>query len=306
MADNKKYDVIIIGGSYAGLAAGMALGRALKKVLIIDSGAPCNLQTPHSHNFLTQDGNTPAGIGNLGKQQVQRYTTIAFFEGLATHGRKTEKGFEIGVASGEIFQAEKLIFATGIQDAMADISGFSECWGISVLHCPYCHGFEVKGEKTGILGNGEYGYELVKLLSNWTNDLILFTDGASTLTAEQTKKLKSHHIPIVEKQISNLEHINGYIQHIHFKDSTKVSLKAVYTRRPFKQHCQIPEALGCEITQEGYIKTDTFQETTVDGVYACGDNTTRMRTVANAVAMGTTAGMAVSKKMIFKQFEAIA
>src|SRR3954451_14750981 len=103
MAGNNHFDVIIVGGSYAGLSAGMALGRALRKVLIIDSGKPCNRQTPHSHNFLTQDGKTPKEIAALARQQVEMYNTVEFFSGLATKGTKTENGFEIQVTSGETF-----------------------------------------------------------------------------------------------------------------------------------------------------------------------------------------------------------
>ena len=300
--ESKNFDVIIIGGSYSGLAAGMALGRALRQVLIIDSGKPCNKQTPHSHNFLTQDGKTPTEIAALAKQQVERYNTIEFFNGLATNGTKTENGFEIQVASGETFHGGRLIFATGIRDILPDIDGFTACWGISVLHCPYCHGYEVRNEKTGILANGEYGYELSQLISNWTNDLTLFTNGTSTLTDEQTEKLEKHQIKIVEKEVERLEHIKGFIQNIVFKDGTKSSVKAIYARSPFEQHCTIPESFGCELTDEGYIKVDPFQETTVKGIFACGDNAARMRTVANAVAMGTTAGITVSKKMIFEEF----
>jgi thioredoxin reductase len=302
MKVNKQFDVIIVGGSYSGLAAGMALGRALKNVLIIDSGKPCNAQTPHSHNFLTQDGKTPTEIATLGKQQVQMYDSVAFFNGLVTNGKKTENGFEIEIESGEIFSAEKLIFATGIKDAMPAIDGFIDCWGISVLHCPYCHGYEVRNEKTGILGNGDHGYELSILISNWTNDLVLFTNGKSTLTVEQTEKLKTHRIEIVEKEVGRLEHSNGHLQNIIFKDGTKAEVKAIYSRNSFEQHCSIPEMLGCELTDEGYIKVDPFQETTVHGIFACGDNVTRIRTVANAVAMGTSAGMTASKKMILEQF----
>ncbi len=166
MTNKNNFDVIIVGGSYSGLAAGMALGRALRKVLIIDSGKPCNRQTPHSHNFLTQDGKPPNEIAALGKEQVQMYSTVAFFSGLATNGLKTENGFEIEVASGEKFAAKKLIFASGIKDIMPGIPGFAECWGISVIHCPYCHGYEVKGQQTGILGSGEYGFEFSALISN--------------------------------------------------------------------------------------------------------------------------------------------
>jgi thioredoxin reductase len=115
------------------------------------------------------------------------------------------------------------------------------------------------------------------------------------------EKLGKHQIQIVEKEIQRLEHIHGYIEHILFRDGTKSSLKAIYARAPFEQHCKIPETLGCELTEEGYIKVDPFGETTINGVFACGDNSSRMRTVANAVAMGTTAGITVSKKLIFEE-----
>jgi thioredoxin reductase len=302
MKDKRNFDVVIVGGSYSGLSAGMALGRALRKVLIIDSGKPCNRQTPYSHNFITQDGKTPNEIATLARQQVQKYDTVTFFEGLATAGTKTENGFEIETASGGTFAAKKLVFATGISDQMPDIPGYAECWGVSVLHCPYCHGYEIKNERTGILGNGEYAFEFSALISNWTRDLTLFTNAPSSLTAEQTTKIKSHGIALVELEIERLEHAQGHLQKIIFKDGTFTNIKALYTRPAFQQHCTIPETLGCEMTEDGYIKVDAFQKTTVPGIFACGDNTTRMRSVANAVAMGTAAGAMVNKEIIFEDF----
>ncbi len=300
-ADN-MYDVIIVGGSYSGLAAAMALGRALKKVLMIDDGKPCNRQTPHSHNFITHDGKTPTAIATLAKEQVQLYDTVEFFSGLATTGKAHKNGFKIVVSSGEIFESKKIIFATGIRDILPDIEGLPACWGISVLHCPYCHGYEVRQETTGILGNGAMAFDFTRLISNWTNHLTIFTNGASTFTAEQQDQLERHQINIVEKEIISLEHSDGYIQQIVFSDGTKLSMKALYALVPFKQHCTIPQLLGCQLTEEGYIKIDSFMETTITGVFACGDNAATMRTVANAVAMGTTAGMIVSKKMILEAF----
>jgi thioredoxin reductase len=302
MKHQRQYDVIIVGGSYAGLAAGMALGRALRKVLIIDSGKPCNRQTPYSHNYLTQDGKTPKQITTLGKQQVQMYSTVNFIDSLVTNGEKIVDGFKIQIATGESFTAKKLIFATGIKDIMPDIPGFSECWGISVIHCPYCHGYEVRSQKTGILGNGEYGFEFSSLISNWTKDITLYTNGKSTLTIEQTTKLHQHNIAIVEDEIEKLEHKRGYVQHIVFKNGKDVSITALYARTSFVQHCQVPELLGCELNDDGYIKIEPSQKTTVPGVFACGDNTTRMRTVANAVAIGTASGMMVNKELVEEAF----
>lgn len=302
MTDNKTFDVIIVGGSYAGLAAGMALGRALRKVLIIDNGKPCNRQTPHSHNFLTNDGKTPAAIAAVARQQVSRYDTVEFFNGLAINGAKTKIGFEITVASGETFAAKKLIFATGIKDLLPAIDGLSECWGISVIHCPYCHGYEVRNEKTGILGNGENAFDFSRLISNWTKDLTIFTNGISTLNTGQKEKLQQHQVNIVEKEIERLEHHKGHLRNIIFKDGSTSFVKAIYSPAPFEQHCKIPQALGCELTEEGYIKIDNMQETTIKGIFAVGDNAAKMRTVANAVAMGTAAGITISKNMILEEF----
>jgi thioredoxin reductase len=157
MSDPQALDVVIVGGSYAGLAAGLALGRALRRVLIIDNGQSCNRQTPYSHNFLTQDGVPPKEIAALAKRQLERYASVECFDGLATSGFQTETGFNIQVASGLTFSASKLIFASGIRDRLPTIAGVAQCWGISVLHCPYCHGYEVSNEKTGILGTGKRG-----------------------------------------------------------------------------------------------------------------------------------------------------
>ena len=303
MKKEEHFDVIIIGGSYSGLAAGMALGRALKRVLIIDSHTPCNRQTPYSHNFITNDGKTPAEIASVAKQQVEAYPTVYFFNGLAVQGSGTNNAFKIQVASGETFSGDKLIFATGIKDIMPNIDGFSECWGISVLHCPYCHGYEVKNETTGILGNGDYAFEFGKLISNWTPQLTIYTNGRSTLTVEQTAKLEAHHINIVETEIERLEHHKGQLQNIIFKNGSKAAVTAMYTKTAFEQHSAIPEAMGCELNEEGYLKPDVYLQTNVNGIYACGDNVSRLRTVANAVAMGTAAGMMVNKELVFERFE---
>jgi thioredoxin reductase len=296
------FDVIIVGGSYSGLAAAMALGRSLRNVLVIDSGKPCNRQTPYSHNFLTQDGSTPEEILALGREQVSQYDTVDFVQGLATKGKQLADGFEITTDSGEAFVARKVIFATGITDVMPAIDGVSECWGISVLHCPYCHGYEVRNQKTGVIGNGDPVFEYVSMISNWTKDLTLYTNGKSTLTADQTTKLAQHNIAVIENEILSVEHENGQVKALHLTDGNAVSVKALYMRASFIQHSLIPASLGCELTEDGYIKSDPFQKATVPGVFVCGDNTTRMRTVANAVAMGATAGMMANKDLIMESF----
>lgn len=302
MTDNKNFDVIIIGGSYAGLSSAMALGRALRNVLIIDSGLPCNRQTPHSHNFITQDGTKPSEIAEKAKEQVLKYDTVKFLNDLAVSGKKTKNGFTITTKTGKTFEAKKLVFATGVKDIMPDIKGFSECWGISVIHCPYCHGYEVKHEKTGILANGNFAFHYAQLIRNWTKDLTIFTNGKSTLTQEQADKIFKHNIPIIEKEIAYLKHENGNVQQIVFKDNSTFDLKAIYSRPALEQHCKIPELLGCELTEQGLLKVDMFQKTSVKDIFACGDNSHPLRTVANAVATGNITGSMVNNGMTEEEF----
>ncbi len=298
----KNFEVIIIGGSYAGLSAAMALGRALRNTLIIDSGLPCNRQTPHSHNFITLDGEKPNIIAEKAKSQVLKYDTVKFHNAEVVTCTKEANDFFITTRNGEEFSAKKLIFATGIKDMMPNISGFAECWGISVIHCPYCHGYEVKREKTGILANGNMAFHYAQLIRNWTTDLTIFTNGQSTLTQEQTTKIKKHNIPIIEKEIAYLNQQNGEVQEIVFKDNSTFALKAIYSRPIFEQHCQIPQELSCELTEQGYIKVDMFQKTTVANVFACGDSTSPMRSVANAVAAGNLVGAVLNNIITEEEF----
>jgi len=297
-----KFDVIIIGGSHAGLAAGMGLGRALRSVLIVDSGLPSNRFTPQSHNFLTQDGRTPAEINLIAKSQVDQYETVERVDGLVVSAEKSGDQFHVTLSDGTKCQASKLVFATGIVDILPDIPGFAECWGRSVLHCPYCHGYEVRDVKTGIIGNGDYAFEFGALISNWTSDLTIYTNGPSTLTSDQEAKLKSHGIRVVQENIKLLQHTNGYVETIGFANGDNEPVTAVYSRPGFTQHSDIPRSLGCEIGNDGYITIDSGLRTTVPGVYACGDNVTRLRTVANAIAMGTTTAITLNKDMILESF----
>jgi thioredoxin reductase len=302
MTKNKNFEVIIIGGSYSGLSAAMALGRALRNVLIIDSGLPCNRHTPRSHNFITQDGEQPNEIAEKSKKQTLKYETIKFVNDLALNAKKTENGFAITTKKGEEYTAKKIIFATGVKDIMPEIKGFSECWGISVIHCPYCHGYEVKSERTGILANGNFAFHYAQLIRNWTKDLTIFTNGKSTLTQEQNDKIIKHNIPVIEKEIEYLKQENGNIKQIVFKDNSEFNLKAIYSRPAFEQHCKIPEELGCELTEQGLLKVDMFQKTTIANVFACGDNTSPMRSVANAVATGNVVGAIVNNIITEEEF----
>ncbi len=298
----KKFDVIIIGGSYAGLSAALALGRSLRKVLVIDSGLPCNRSTPHSHNFLTHDGERPADIAEKAKAELLAYETVKFQNGMALSGRKTEKGFEIITQEGETFYGRKLIFATGISDVLPDIPGFAECWGISVIHCPYCHGYEFRGRTTGIIANGDKAFHLVSLVRNLAPAPVILTSGQAAFTAEQSARLEKYGIRVIEEEITEIAHENGWVRQVIIRSGERVDFEAVYAALPFTQHSGIPASLDCELTEHGYIRTDAFQKTTVNGVFACGDNAGMMRSVANAVAGGSMTGAMVNAELAREEF----
>lgn len=297
-----EYEVIIIGGSYTGLSSAMALGRSLRKTLIIDAGKPCNRQTPHSHNFLTQDGNTPKQISEIAKSQVAKYDSVKFYEGHAVSGKKSIKGFEITTSNGDIFIAKKLVLATGINDLMPDIKGFSECWGISIVHCPYCHGYEIRNKKTAIMANGERAFHLASLVYNLTQEITIITSGTKNFEESQLEKLKQHNIQIIEKEVSTIEHNNGQMEKIIFKDGSTENFECAYAAIPFEQNSTIPKELGCKLTENGHIEVNFMQKTTVNGVFACGDNSSMMRSVATAVYSGNIAGAVTNNELSLENF----
>lgn len=294
----KTYEVIIVGGSYAGLSAAMALGRALRSVLIIDSGKPCNRQTPHSHNFITHDGEEPAAIAARAREQVLQYTTVAWLQDTVVKTSGSVNNFLVETAQQEQFTAQRLLFTTGIKDILPDIPGFAECWGISAIHCPYCHGYEVRGQQTGIISNGDIAVVFSNLIHQWTKTLTLFTNGPATLQPEQRNALQQKGIGIVEKTIKALDHQDGYLQQLVFTDGSSFPLTALYSRPVMQQHCDQLVAMGCELTDTGFIKVDDFMQTNIPGVYAAGDNTSPLRSVASAVAAGNRAGAMINHHMI--------
>ena len=300
--EHKTYDVVIVGGSYAGLSAAMTLGRSVRKVLVIDNGQPCNKTAPQAHNLITHDGETPAAIAAKAREQLTLYKTVELTVDDVTAVVQNDGYFEITTANARIVKAKKILFTTGIKDIMPDIPGFADCWGISVIHCPYCHGYEVYGQKLAVFGNGDEGFEYAKLITNWSKDITLFTNGVSTLSAEQQQQLQQHHINIVETKIEGINHNNGHVQNIGLTNDNNYPVDAIFSRVPFEQHTNIPQQLGCIIDAAGRIEVDGFGATSVPGVYAAGDNSSAMRGLANAMATGLMAGVIINKTLIDEEF----
>jgi thioredoxin reductase len=300
-----SFDVIIVGGSFAGLSAAMSLGRSLRNVLIIDGGKPCNRQTPHSHNFLTRDGETPVQISAIAKEQVLAYPTVTFQTDLVTTASQTADGFRVQTASGQHFIARKLVLATGVYDSMPAIDGFAECWGRSILHCPYCHGYEVHSQPLGILAKGDTANHLVRLIYHWSKDLTLFTNGPADLTEEQRSFITQLGVPIVEEPVAAIEHEQGQLRALRFQSGSRHKLTAIFSHVPNRQHTDVADQLGCTLTDMGLIQVSPFGQTSVPGVYAAGDSSSPMRQVAAAVASGSMAGAMLNREMIEEDQTAI-
>ena len=298
MSKLNKYDVIIIGGSYSGLSAAMALGRARRTVLIIDSGKPCNATAPHSHNFLTQDGVEPSIIANIGKRQVLAYPSVTYLNGLVTAVNGSDYNFQVSVSSAEVYTSNKLLFATGVKDILPETPGFEACWGKSIIHCPYCHGYEYADQATGVLANGDMAFEFGRLIRNWSQNLTIFTNGASTISKEYSLVLHDLNVTIETALIVDLEHQSGFIKSARLEDGRIVLIQVLYARLPFEQHFAGIIEIGCELTADGFVRVDDFSKTSIPGIYAVGDCTTPFRSVAGAVASGSKAGAMLNHEMI--------
>jgi len=302
MSYSSSYDVIIIGGSYAGLSAAMALGRSLRNVLVVDSGKPCNRYVTHAHNLVTQDGKTPTEITESILEQIAQYSTVKILKGKAIKGERGDGGFEIEIEDGSRFFGLKLLFATGKKDLMPDIAGFGDCWGKSIAQCPYCHGYEARDTETGILSNGDSAFELARIIYNWSKKLTVFTNGPSSISADFVNRLEVKNIKVVEKEIIAIEHVDGMMKRIVFGDGTSSALETLYNHAHSVQHCDIPAQMGCEITEHGLIKVDECQLTTVPGIFAAGDNSYVFRALSVAIAAGTKAGALINKELVEDSF----
>lgn len=297
-----EYEVVIVGGSYAGLSAALTLGRSLRKVLIIDKGAPCNRFTPHSHNLLTHDGHVPGEISDLALDDVLQYPTVELINDLATTAFRKEKGIEVATESGSKFTCQKLILATGLKDLLPEINGFAECWGKSIIHCPYCHGFEERGRRTGILANGQGAMHYAPLVKNLTSQLSIFTNGKAEFSQEEIDLLAQNEIAFDERPLSAVMQTNGRIEALNFDDGEQVPLEVLYYGAPFEINGALHTQLGCEMDERGLIKVDFAQKTNVKDVYACGDNS-GMRTLSKAIAAGTMVGAMINFELATATFQ---
>lgn len=298
MKSKNTYDVVIVGGSVAGLSAALILGRSLRDVLVVDSGEPCNRQTPHSHSFMTRDGVPPAQLNALAREQALAYPTVELLSDKVVAISRKNDEFSITTEQNQTFIARKILLATGVYDIMPNIEGFAECWGRSVFHCPYCHGYEVKNEPLGVMINGDHAREYAGIIRHWSKNITLFTNGPATFDDTQRTKLQNLGVPLIETTLVSLDHQNGMLTAVQLQDGSRVNLSALFAPVYTRQHADLAQQLGCDLTPAGLIAVSAFGETNVPGVFAAGDNSSPMRQLVAASAAGSTAGSFLNRELV--------
>jgi thioredoxin reductase len=293
-------DVLVIGGSFAGLSAALQLVRTGRRVTVLDTKLPRNRFAHAAQGLLGFDGINPWDIRRQGEANVLAYPTAAIVEARAVSARAVDGGFAVTDADGTERQAQRLILAYGQTDVMVDLPGFAECWGKTVVPCPYCHGYEVANKRIGLLYSTALSLHGAHLIRDWSDQMTLFTDGNDIPDVER-HKLADRGIALVEGKVARLAHADGQISAVVLDDSTEVGLDTLFAHTRSAPSSRLHETLGLA-TEDGpmgpYIKISDKYETSVTGVYAAGDGSNPMANLNLALASGAMAGVMCHQSML--------
>lgn len=294
------YDVIIIGGSFAGLSAAMQLARARRQVLLVDAARPRNRYAAHAHGFLGQDGVPPQEIVANARAQLARYPTVSFLDGEAIQALAQDGGFAVVIAGGEQVRGARLILATGMRDELPPLPGLQARWGQTVLHCPYCHGFEVAGEPLGVLAAHPMSVHQAMLLPDWGRTTY-FTQGQFEPSPEDARHLAARGVRVERTPVVALRGDAPALTGVVLADGREVPLRALFVASRVHMASPLAGQLGCEF-DEGplgpVIRVDDMKQTTVPGVFAAGDASTPMSNATLASASGVMAGVCAHRSLV--------
>lgn len=295
-----QHDAVIVGGAFAGLAAATYLARARRRVCVIDAAQPRNRFADASHGFLGFDGSDPMAILATARDQLAAYPTVTMIEGQATEARALGNGFAVSLASGEEISARKAILAFGLRDMLEAIPGLQERWGKTVLHCPYCHGFEFADRPLGVLFRTPMSMHQACLVTEW-GPTTLFLNGAE-VDSESADMLAKYGVTVEPGKLKRLTGEGSALSAVEFEDGRARPVEALYVAPQSSLASPIAEQLGAAI-DEGpmgpLIRTDADKMTTVPGLYAAGDIARAPHSVSWAVADGVTAGTSAHRALVF-------
>ncbi|NZA24942.1 NAD(P)/FAD-dependent oxidoreductase [Luteimonas sp. SJ-92] len=292
-----SHDVIVVGGSYAGMAAALQLLRARRRVLVIDAGQRRNRAAAASHGFLGHDGRDPAWIANVARSQLERYPTLTWIEGAAVAASGARDEFAVETSDGADHRGRRLLLALGVSDTLPDVPGLAERWGRSVFHCPYCHGYELDRGDIGVVATGPMSVHQAKLLPEWGR-VTLFANGVLDLDPQTEEALSGRGVAIERASIARIE---GHAD-VVLADGRRLGFAGLFTASRNAPSSDLADRLGCELmdTPMGtQIRTNEAKETTIAGVFACGDAARVPHSVSLAVGDGAWAGAQVHQSLVF-------
>lgn len=299
-----EFEIIIIGGGPAGMSAALVLGRSRIKTLVLNTENPRNSVTRHSHGFLTQDGKHPTEIFNIAQQQLSKYPSVNYLKEKAVHVKPKGDNFSVETDN-NIYTSKRVIIATGRKDNITDvgINGLTEVYGKSVYPCPFCDGFEMADKKLAVFGDSTMGPMFSKVISNWSKDVIVFTNGEKVTDKDLANSLQKNGIQIIENKIQKLISNNGQLEGIQLEDDTIIKREGGFLpdtksteSTNFAKRMNIPTEPG-RFGMEIY-KVDESKETEIKGLYIVGDARIGFGGVARSVAAGSEVASAITHQII--------
>ena len=295
--DMTRYDVAIIGGGAAGLSAALVLSRARRKVLVVDAGAPRNAPASHMHGYLSRDGLPPGELLTLGRGEVKGYggeIVAGTVTNVVPDGRG---GFTVVLADGQRISARRLLLTTGLRDELPEIPGLRERWARDVLHCPYCHGHEVRDQRLGVLGGTASAVRYAHIVRQWSDDLVYFTP-PDTLTPAERTQLVARGIEIVEGTIEQVVIDDDGLRGVEMEDGSVVPRDALFVPPRFVPNNRLLAGLGCDVDADGWVTVDNTGRTSAPGVWAAGNLVDPRAQVITAAGAGSAAAIALNADLV--------
>jgi thioredoxin reductase len=292
----KHYDVLVVGGGAAGLNAALVLLRARRSVALVDAGAPRNAPAANLHGFLSRDGIPPRELLAAGRAEVSGYGgTLVDDTVIGAVGVDT--GFEVLLTSGTTLSARRILVATGLRDVLPDLPGVRERWGRDLLHCPYCHGWEVRDQPLGVLGGTPDAVDHALLVRQWSSDVTLFPH-TYDVTSAQRDQLTARGIRIVGGTVARLVVENDQLHGVELADGTLILRAAVFVRPRFASNSDLLIGLGCALDENGWVVHDPAGRTTVAGVWVAGNAADPRAQAVTAAGQGSAAAIALNADLV--------
>jgi thioredoxin reductase len=289
----RDYDVVVVGGGAAGLSAALVLARARRTVAVVDAGGPRNAPAAHMHGFLSRDGMPPHGLVAAGRAEVAGYGGSLIDDTVVD----VAPGFHVRLAGGSFLHVRRILIATGLRDELPDIPGVRERWGRDLLHCPYCHGYEVRDQPLGVLGGSPEAVQHALLVRQWSPDVVLFLH-TDTLTLEQRELLTARGIRVVEGAAARLVIGNDQLQGVELGGGTVIPRTAVFVRPRFVPNADLLTGLGCAVDEHGWVVHDPVGRTSVAGVWVAGNAADPRAQVISAAGQGSAAAIALNADLV--------